>query len=678
MCQLCEKPGHTAKICRLNKSSIKEPVANIATASQFHDNKNWVVYSRASHHVTADLNNLSLYTEYGGLEKIAVGGGTSLSINHIGFSIISTTNKPLKLTNVLHVPVMNRNLISISKFCKTNNVFVEFFPFHFLVKDSSMGAPLVRSLNRNGLYELPRCMSHLSMITTTFLSVKTSFDVWHRRLGHPSSEILTFMLKFFGLPSIASNKAFSCNSCACNESHKLPFGQSTLSSTKHLQLLYTDVWGPAQISFVEGFRYYVIYIDHFTKYIWFFLMKHNSDVYLLLPIFKALVKKAFNTSITCIYSDNGGKYQKMSKYLATHGISHLTTPPYTLELNGAAERRHKHIVETGLTLLHHASMPLKFWSHAFQVAVYPINKLPTPLLNLKSPFEILFETPPNYSKLKVFGCLCYPWLKPYNKHKLQPKSKPCVFLRYSINQSAYKCFDHESQRIFVSRHVMFQEHIFPFTSAKTQTTSRQAMIEEFNALVKNQTWVLVPPSSKQTVIGCKWVFKIKRKPDGSIDRYKARLVAKGFHQREGIDYTDTLIPVIKPTTIKIVLSIALSYGWPIQLSRPKFRAMTGVCLYTTKEYSTSSGGTRTNVQLVNAETPTKRWIQVYKDTSDIAYTSLYESIKVKVSHQQLDVNNAFLQGTLSEEVYMAQPTGFLDKDKPFHVCKLHKAIYGLK
>lgn len=82
-----------------------------------------------------------------------------------------------------------------------------------------------------------------------------------------------------------------------------------------------------------------------------------------------------------------------------------------------------------------------------------------------------------------------------------------------------------------------------------------------NALVQNGTWELVPPSSTQNVVGCKWVFRIKQKPDGSIDKYKARLVAKGFHQRPGLYFLDTLSPVVKPVTIRIVLSIAVSQGW---------------------------------------------------------------------------------------------------------------------
>jgi hypothetical protein len=84
------------------------------------------------------------------------------------------------------------------------------------------------------------------------------------------------------------------------------------------------------------------------------------------------------------------------------------------------------------------------------------------------------------------------------------------------------------------------------------------MDNEFGALLKNQTWHLVPPKSRANVIDCKWIYKIKKKSDSSVDRYKARLVAKGFNQRYGIDYEDTFSPVVKVATIQIVLSIAVS------------------------------------------------------------------------------------------------------------------------
>ncbi|KAK0588502.1 hypothetical protein LWI29_001710 [Acer saccharum] len=125
----------------------------------------------------------------------------------------------------------------------------------------------------------------------------------------------------------------------------------------------------------------------------------------------------------------------------------------------------------------------------------------------------------------------------------------------------------------------------------------------------NATWDLVPSHPSQNVMGCKWIFRIKHHPDGSVARYKARLVAKGFHQCPSVDFNETFSPVVKPVTILLILTIAITNGWPLR---------------------------------------------------------------------QLDVNNAFLQGTLTDDVFMVQSLDFTHSTKPHHVCKLRKAIYGLR
>lgn len=89
------------------------------------------------------------------------------------------------------------------------------------------------------------------------------------------------------------------------------------------------------------------------------------------------------------------------------------------------------------------------------------------------------------------------------------------------------------------------------------------MNNKFEALLRNHTWTLVPPSETHNVIGSKWVFQIKRKADGQSDRYKAQLVTEGFHQQSGIDYFETYSPVVKPTTMHTILSLAFSVGWAI-------------------------------------------------------------------------------------------------------------------
>ena len=116
------------------------------------------------------------------------------------------------------------------------------------------------------------------------------------------------------------------------------------------------------------------------------------------------------------------------------------------------------------------------------------------------------------------------------------------------------------------RYGMFSSTGEPCTLVEALNDSKwhQAMQEEYDALIENKTWHLVPPSSNRNLIDCKWVYRVKKKADGSIDRYKARLVVKGFKQRYGIDYEDTFSPVVKIATIRIVLSLSVSSGWSLR------------------------------------------------------------------------------------------------------------------
>ncbi|XP_043700135.1 uncharacterized mitochondrial protein AtMg00820-like [Telopea speciosissima] len=104
-----------------------------------------------------------------------------------------------------------------------------------------------------------------------------------------------------------------------------------------------------------------------------------------------------------------------------------------------------------------------------------------------------------------------------------------------------------------------QEEPTCFSQANKLPEWRAAMAEEFNALLRNGTWSLVPRDPAMNLIGCKWVYRIKRKADGSLERYKARLVAKGFHQQEGLNYLETFSPVVKPTTIRTILAVAVAH-----------------------------------------------------------------------------------------------------------------------
>ena len=186
-------------------------------------------------------------------------------------------------------------------------------------------------------------------------------------------------------------------------------------------------------------------------------------------------KKYFKASLVTLYTNGGTEYKSLKSYFVSQGIQHQVSSPYTPEHIGFAERKHRHVVETGLAMLHKVSLPLKYWFHAFLVTAYLINRLPTPVLKHQTPFESLFQQLPNYDKLRAFGCLCFPWLRPYSDHKLDKRSKPYVFIGYSNTHNVYKCLDLSSNYVYIFRHVQFIEHQFPLALNTSPTNLDQVV-----------------------------------------------------------------------------------------------------------------------------------------------------------------------------------------------------------
>lgn len=116
-------------------------------------------------------------------------------------------------------------------------------------------------------------------------------------------------------------------------------------------------------------------------------------------------------------------------------------------------------------------MPTHFWLEALTTAVFLANRLPHSSLQFQIPYTLLFHTDPDYFALKPFGCACFPWLKPYNSYKLLPKYVPCVFLGYCSTSKGYRFYDPVQDRVYVSRHVKFEETCFPFQTLTTSTAS---------------------------------------------------------------------------------------------------------------------------------------------------------------------------------------------------------------
>ena len=138
-----------------------------------------------------------------------------------------------------------------------------------------------------------------------------------------------------------------------------------------------------------------------------------------------------------------------------------------------------------------------YWVDVFNTALYLINPLPARTLQFSTPYAKLFNRPPKYDFLRIFDCACFPYLRPYNTYKLQFRSKKCVFLGYSLNHQGYRCFDISTGRVYLSRHMVFDEYSFPFQDISYTQSSLNIHLDPFTLLLGSDpvpfTQIPTPP-----------------------------------------------------------------------------------------------------------------------------------------------------------------------------------------
>eukprot|EP00253_Pinus_taeda_P002074 PITA_02074 len=293
-------------------------------------------------------------------------------------------------------------------------------------------------------------------------------------------------------------------------------------------------------------------------------------------------------------TDNGGGGGEFcsfafSNFCDTHGIKRQFTTPYTPQQNNVVERRSRTVVEMARSMLQHKSVPNKFWAEAVFTAVYLFNRSPTQAVKGKTPEEVWSGRPPDgrdYAALVFDNTL--PELPPENNPSLAAPIAHEPSSPHDIGSSTLRpkwwaktigdLRDDELLEGRTSRHKSKQKSTVNFalmanlhsifepqtySEAKGTSEWEQAMGAEFQSLQRNHTWTLSNLHEGKKPISCKWVYKVKYKADGTLDKYKARLVARGFSQKEGIDYEETFLPTAKMSTIRLVLALAAQFKWKV-------------------------------------------------------------------------------------------------------------------
>jgi hypothetical protein len=278
-CQLCGRTNHLVFKCykRFDPTYMGEDkTAN--TARSYGVDSNWYADSGATDHVTGNLEKLTVRDTYNGHDQIYAANGTGMHIKNIGHSIIHTPYQDLSLSHVLHVLQATKSIASVHHIASDNNVFFELHSNFFFIKDRESRKILLQGRTKGGLYPLP-CSTTPVHAGQALSTVKISASRWHTHLGHPSSSIVKVVLSKNSLPVISDTSSESvCDSCQQGKSHQLPYPVSTSILKGPLELIFFNVWGPACDS-IRRYKYYVTFIDDYSKFTWLFLLKHKSEVF---------------------------------------------------------------------------------------------------------------------------------------------------------------------------------------------------------------------------------------------------------------------------------------------------------------------------------------------------------------------------------------------------------------
>jgi hypothetical protein len=253
---------------------------------------------------------------------VHIGNGVGLTISHIGSSTIHTSHSALKLNNILCVPFITKNLLSISQLLRDNAVMVEFTNSNYFVKNKVTHLTLLNGSIHDSLYllQLPQ-QSIFNLQAST-----TSLDIWQRRLVHCSPVVVTTLSKQHKISATSSQFSF-CSDYVQAKTHKIPFSPSSSKATAPLEVIHTDVWGPSPVTSTNENKYYVHFIDQYSRFGWLYYCSSKSDILTIFKLFKAHVENLLSGTIKTIQCDGGIEFSPIRSQFPE--ISFHISCPYT-------------------------------------------------------------------------------------------------------------------------------------------------------------------------------------------------------------------------------------------------------------------------------------------------------------------------------------------------------------
>ena len=731
-CFHCGKLGHMKKDCygfkrqqqhqeQKGKGSggydvPKDPHSSAAASKNFAfqtttrghlpADQTWYVDSGATKHM---CSNQDAFSKLMLITPEPVYMGNNAIVEAVGVGEVPVTmvveGEELKghLTNVLYVPELATNLVSVKQIV-AKGMQVNFAKNRCNII-SAEGKVLGKAQLDGKLYKLQTAETTGHIAASAISSPALEAKRWHERFGHigmQSLQQLACKEMVTGLPKTISGLGEVCTGCMLGKQSRDAFPSEGNKASEALALVHSDLCGPMKVPSLGKARYFLTFIDDATRFKTLYFLQTKDQVLSKFQEFKALVENSSGKKIKAIRTDRGGEYlnEAFDDFLAKNGIQHDKTAPFTPQQNGVAERANRTLMECARSMLHSKRLPSYLWAEAVATAAFLRNISLTKALSNITPAEAWTGRKPHAENLRIFGCKAFAHIPAERRHKLEAKSKVCVFVGYDLSNKAYRLYDPSKRSIIISRDVAFDESSFADSLEQMQADEEPfpvmlPVLEEEEPQADNvapavadvadeQQQGQVPPPQEQPQ-EFRRSTRERRPPSPYWIANAGERACVAAHE-DPPSYKQAIGgPNAKQWEKAMeaeLNSIKENGTWSLVPLPAGRKAVGSKWIFRIKRDAAG------NIKTWKARLVAKGYSQVegldFSETfAPVAkFTSIRIILTLAAAHgwecHHMDVKTAFLNGELEEEIYMEQPEGFVKVGEEHLVCKLVKSLYGLK
>lgn len=662
---------------------------------------NWLLDSGCTDHIINDDKYFSQCIQLKEPVNVKVGDGRVLKATKVGNVVsyfqVYDKKEEINIVNVFFVKEMESNLISFAKITDNNKIVSEKNTSKIYNKDNIL---IAIAWKEGSLYKMKSKLIYFGKCSnvTNSNNVKQTMTLkekWHRTLGHVNFKYLSILCKdqiLDGIPKEIESEYMKCRVCIENKMHNVPFENNRYRAREILEIVHTDLNGPHTTEGLNGEKYFLTFVDDYSKLVKVYTIKSKAQVYDCFVEYINEVENLTGKSIKKLRCDNGKEYINKNVYgfVREKGIQINACPPYVHELNGTAERYNRIIMDLSRCLLDEARVHRRFWPEIVCTAAYLKNRTLANTFNRKTPYEIFFEKKPSVKHLRLYGSKIFVRVPEQKRDsKWDKKAKLGVLLGYT--EVGYRVL--LDNKIVVARHVdIVEEDVncigFREDNDGNESETKQTNSEKNSEASSDSEYEDIQEIIEEDEQGNNNEKQNDLRRSERIRKPPARFDDKDFVYNNYI-YVN-YCSADTPDNFEEAMNVTEFVFWKEAMDREI------ECLNKNKTWKLVQQPenkkvldvkwvfTKKSIKKFKARLVVRGFQQ--KEIVDDIYSPVakMQTLKILLSYccqegliiEQMDVETAFLNGKVFSEIYIRQPRGY--EDGTNRVCKLFKALYGLR